>query len=103
RGDGTLLFADLLRLDGGDPEGLASVGLLGPYDVLAALYVISENNVVGLFVITWAIAAAIWRLGRIEERWGATGRAQGAGWAPYGGPLVGTRRRRAAGPAARRS
>jgi high-affinity nickel-transport protein len=27
---------------------------------------------VGLFVGTWATAAAIWRLGRIEERWGAT-------------------------------
>ncbi|MBV9471352.1 MAG: HoxN/HupN/NixA family nickel/cobalt transporter [Solirubrobacterales bacterium] len=27
--------------------------------------------VVGMFVATWAIALAIWRFGRIEERWGA--------------------------------
>jgi nickel/cobalt transporter (NiCoT) family protein len=27
--------------------------------------------IVAVFAATWAIAAAIWRLGRIEERWGA--------------------------------
>jgi nickel/cobalt transporter (NiCoT) family protein len=27
--------------------------------------------VVGLFAATWAIAAVVWRLGRVEERWGA--------------------------------
>ena len=27
--------------------------------------------VVGLFVLTWALALAIWRFGRIEERWSA--------------------------------
>jgi high-affinity nickel-transport protein len=27
--------------------------------------------IVGLFVITWAAAIAIWRLARIEERWSA--------------------------------
>ena len=27
--------------------------------------------IVGMFVATWAIALAIWRFGRIEERWGA--------------------------------
>jgi high-affinity nickel-transport protein len=26
---------------------------------------------VGLFVATWVIALAVWRLGRIEERWTA--------------------------------
>jgi high-affinity nickel-transport protein len=26
--------------------------------------------IVGMFAATWAIAAAIWRLGRIEDRWG---------------------------------
>jgi nickel/cobalt transporter (NiCoT) family protein len=32
--------------------------------------------IVGLFVATWVIASAVWRLGRIEERWSAqlTGR-----------------------------
>ena len=27
--------------------------------------------IVGLFVVTWAVALAIWRYGRIEERWSA--------------------------------
>jgi high-affinity nickel-transport protein len=27
--------------------------------------------VVGLFVLAWALALAVWRYGRIEERWGA--------------------------------
>jgi high-affinity nickel-transport protein len=27
--------------------------------------------IVGLFVITWVVALLVWRLGRIEERWGA--------------------------------
>ena len=27
--------------------------------------------IVGMFVATWAIAASVWRIGRIEERWGA--------------------------------
>jgi high-affinity nickel-transport protein len=26
--------------------------------------------IVGLFVVTWAFATAVWRLGRIEEKWG---------------------------------
>lgn len=26
--------------------------------------------IVGLFVLTWAVAVAVWKLGRIEERWG---------------------------------
>jgi high-affinity nickel-transport protein len=25
--------------------------------------------IVGLFVLTWAVAVAVWRFGRIEERW----------------------------------
>ena len=25
--------------------------------------------IVGMFVLTWAVALAIWRFGRIEERW----------------------------------
>ena len=29
--------------------------------------------VVGLFVLTWAIALAVWRVGRIEERWALPG------------------------------
>jgi high-affinity nickel-transport protein len=26
-------------------------------------------GIVGLFVLTWALALAVWRFGRIEERW----------------------------------
>ncbi len=33
--------------------------------------------IVGMFIVTWAIAIAIWRYGRIEERW--TARLQGVG------------------------
>ncbi|HLI14867.1 MAG TPA: HoxN/HupN/NixA family nickel/cobalt transporter [Acidimicrobiales bacterium] len=47
--------------------------------------------IVGLFVVTWAIALAVWRFGRIEARWeAAAARAQpagersGAGSAPVG-------------------
>ena len=29
--------------------------------------------IVGLFALTWAVALAVWRLGRIEERWTVTG------------------------------
>jgi high-affinity nickel-transport protein len=25
--------------------------------------------VVGLFALTWLVAVAVWRLGRIEQRW----------------------------------
>jgi high-affinity nickel-transport protein len=27
--------------------------------------------IVGLFVVTWAIALSVWRFGRIEEKWSA--------------------------------
>jgi len=27
--------------------------------------------IVGMFVVTWAVALAVWRFGRVEERWGA--------------------------------
>jgi high-affinity nickel-transport protein len=42
-----------------------------PWDFVAGL----DLNYVGyaiaaIFVLTWAGAMAIWRLGRIEERWG---------------------------------
>jgi urease accessory protein len=43
RPNGTLLFADVLRLSARDTSSRASIGRLGPYDVLAVLYVISEN------------------------------------------------------------
>jgi high-affinity nickel-transport protein len=27
--------------------------------------------IVGLFLLTWAVALTIWKLGRIEEKWSA--------------------------------
>jgi high-affinity nickel-transport protein len=44
----------------------------GPWDFVTGI----DLNLVGylvvaLFVLTWAIALAVWRLGRIEERWSA--------------------------------
>ena len=29
-------------------------------------------GIVGLFVLTWAVSVAVWKTGRIEERWGST-------------------------------
>ena len=26
--------------------------------------------IVGLFVLTWIVAALVWRFGRVEEKWG---------------------------------
>ena len=44
RPDGTLLFADLLRLSPTQGEGLRSLGLLGGSDVIATLYVVTEQK-----------------------------------------------------------
>ena len=33
----------------------------------------SASRIVGLFVLTWAVAVAVWRFGRIEERWAPEG------------------------------
>lgn len=30
-------------------------------------------GIVGLFVVAWLVAIAVWRLGRVEQRWSATG------------------------------
>jgi high-affinity nickel-transport protein len=52
------VLADKLSLTGGiwDFAGNLNLNLIG--------YVI-----VGMFVLTWAIALAVWRFGHIEERW----------------------------------
>jgi high-affinity nickel-transport protein len=52
------VLADRLGLSGGAWDALAGV------DLNLIGYV-----VVGLFVVTWAVAAAVWRFGHIEERW----------------------------------
>jgi urease accessory protein len=43
RPEGTLLFADVLRLTPGRGETPRSAGVLGPFDVIATLYVISNE------------------------------------------------------------
>jgi len=44
----------------------------GLWDVVTGIDLILIGYViVALFVLTWAIALAVWRLGRIEERWSA--------------------------------
>jgi high-affinity nickel-transport protein len=35
-------------------------------------------GIVGLFVVTWIVAVAVWRFGRIEDRWSASLRTAGA-------------------------
>ncbi len=54
------VFADKLSLDGGLWTFVSGLDL----NVIG--YVI-----VGLFVVTWALALAVWRFARIEERWTA--------------------------------
>jgi high-affinity nickel-transport protein len=54
------VFADKLNLSGGlwDFVSNLDLNLVGYF-------------IVGLFVLTWVLAGAIWRFGRIEDRWSA--------------------------------
>jgi nickel/cobalt transporter (NiCoT) family protein len=54
------VLVDKLRLSGGVWDTVANLdlNLLG-------------YAIVGLFVLTWAVAYAVWRFGRIEEKWSA--------------------------------
>jgi high-affinity nickel-transport protein len=54
------VLADKLGLDGGIWSFVSALDL----DVLG-------YAVVGLFAVTWAAALAVWRFGRVEERWNA--------------------------------
>lgn len=60
RPDGTLLFADLLRLQPGGGERVTSLGVLGPYGVIATFYVIPAHSEPGRLValLRDALAAA---------------------------------------------
>ena len=58
------IAADRLSLDGGFWSWVAGI------DLNAVGYI-----VVGLFVATWAVALAVWRFGRLEERWALPGSA----------------------------
>jgi high-affinity nickel-transport protein len=51
---------------------IGSIELLGVLDVIGDVDLsLLGYLVVGLFVLTWALALAVWRFGRIGERWGA--------------------------------
>ena len=52
------IAADKLSLDGGFWSWVAGI------DLNAVGYI-----VVGLFVVTWAVALGVWRFGHLEERW----------------------------------
>jgi high-affinity nickel-transport protein len=52
------IFTDQLGIHGGP---LAAIGSVNLNDVGYAI--------VGLFVLTWVVALAVWRFGRIEEKW----------------------------------
>jgi nickel/cobalt transporter (NiCoT) family protein len=44
----------------------------GLWDVVAGVDLnVVGYAIVGLFVVTWALALAVWRFGRVEERWSA--------------------------------
>jgi high-affinity nickel-transport protein len=55
--------------------------LVARFNINTAGYVI-----VGVFVVTWAVALAIWHFGRIEERWALS--AAGAEAQPLGEPVA---------------
>jgi high-affinity nickel-transport protein len=49
---------------------IGSIEVLGVLDVIALIDLnLVGYLVVGLFVLTWALALAVWRFGRIEQRW----------------------------------
>ena len=45
-------------------------GLMRSFNINTAGFV-----VVGMFVLTWVVALAVWHFGRIEERWEAAARS----------------------------
>jgi urease accessory protein len=58
RPDGTLLFADVLRLNPTAGDDANSLGLLGAYDVVATLYVISAQSEQAVLVASLRTALA---------------------------------------------
>ncbi|TMC13316.1 MAG: HoxN/HupN/NixA family nickel/cobalt transporter [Chloroflexi bacterium] len=51
-----------------------------PWEAIARLDFIGQAGfvIVGLFVVTWVVALLVYRLGRVEERWGAMIEARSA-------------------------
>ena len=53
-----------------------------PWDFVAGIDLNHVGyGIVGAFILTWAVAVAVWRFGRVEERWSAK-LADGAGSTP---------------------
>ena len=52
--------------------GIGAIEVLGVLDVIELIDLnLVGYLVVGLFALTWALALAVWRFGRIEQRWSA--------------------------------
>ncbi len=75
---GTVELLGLLGTEAGWQGGFWHA--VGGFDINTAGFVI-----VGLFIVTWAVAVAVWRFGRIEERWTAPAGASSVGAAGPGG------------------
>jgi nickel/cobalt transporter (NiCoT) family protein len=71
---GTVELLGLLGTEAGWQGGFWHA--VGGFDINTAGFVI-----VGLFIVTWAVAVAVWRFGRIEERWTAPARTPSGGTA----------------------
>ena len=52
--------------------GIGTIELLGIFTHHAVDLSVVGFVIVGLFVVAWLIALAVWHFGRIEERWTAT-------------------------------
>jgi len=59
-------------------------GFMFNFDINKAGFVI-----VGLFIVTWIAAIAVWRFGHIEERWSARLRGAGGPETPFSPPWAG--------------
>jgi nickel/cobalt transporter (NiCoT) family protein len=59
-------------------------GFMYNFDINKAGFVI-----VGMFIVTWIAAMAIWRFGRIEEKWSARLQGAGGGETPLSPPWAG--------------
>ena len=61
---------EVQQLKGSCPFVYARNGETGVWSFVSGLDLnLVGYAVVGLFVATWAIALAVWRFGRVEERW----------------------------------
>ena len=62
---------DPSKIVGQDPDMIdAAMKCLGvKYELVGLDFGTLGYGIVGLFVVTWAIAYGVWKVGRVEERW----------------------------------